>query len=297
LELPNADSSLLVVGDIGYDHPPYEQMPEFVNPQIVPRNVALPQWSRLPGTRDEMYSIRDLWEKRRENPPCKLLPGRLATEDVLRRANGGPRWLHIATHGFYADDLRPSYVSTLPDSPSDAAVSLAASWNLASIHPNLLSGLVLAGANRPTVSPNDDGLWTAREVAELDLRDTELVVLSACETGLGEFRRGEGLLGLRRAFHSAGARNVMASLWKVDDEATRRLMVQFYEHLWNRKLPKAEALRQAQIAMLQGNIALPPGVLRGADPIVDPADGAATTPDGRLPPFYWAAFALSGDGR
>ena len=98
-------------------------------------------------------------------------------------------------------------------------------------YPGLLSGIALAGANRPlSISSRgigdlgDNGFITAMEVADLDLDETELVVLSACETGLGETVGGEGVLGLPRAFLIAGARSVVASLWKVDDDATRTLM-------------------------------------------------------------------------
>src|SRR4029079_7751533 len=109
------------------------------------------------------------------------------------------------------------------------------------IHSGLLSGIVLAGANRPPEAGKDDGILTALEVAELDLRGTELVVLSACETGLGRVVGGEGLLGLQRAFQVAGARSVIASLWAVDDQATRNLMERFYQNLWVERMPQGEA--------------------------------------------------------
>lgn len=297
--------SLLLVGDVDYASPAYEPWMEFVNPEIKPRRLALPDWRRLPGTRSEMHAIRGLYEQAFGEDDCKLLPGRLACETMVGGDLSNRRWIHIATHGFYADDLRPSYVSTLPPSQTDPAVSLAATWNLAAIHPKILSGLVLAGANLPAVSPHADGLLTAQEIEDFGMESAELVVLSACETGLGELRRGEGLLGLQRAFHAAGARNVMASLWQVDDAATRCLMENFYENLWKKNMPQAEALRQAQIAMLSGKVLLPGVTKRGADPQTSPAadprglkpSGAAPVrPDGRSP-FFWAAFVLSGDGR
>jgi CHAT domain-containing protein len=140
-------------------------------------------------------------------------------------------------------------------------------------HPGLLSGIVRAGVNRRPPPPGqDDGILTALEVASLDLSGCELAALSACETGLGESAGGEGLLGLQRAFQVAGARNVVASLWKVSDERTSALMEAFYENLWRKGLSPSAALREAQLAMLRG-------------------DG----PDDRVPPFYWAAFVLSTD--
>jgi CHAT domain-containing protein len=178
-------------------------------------------------------------------------------------------------------------------------------------HPGLLSGLVLAGANiRPTELGRDDGILTALEVAELDLSGVELAVLSACETGLGRVAGGEGLLGLQRAFQVAGARAVVASLWKVGDEATQILMAEFYKNLWERKLPKAEALRQAQLTLLREykpNLTASRGPLRKkvdsqakkspAGKRMDDPRTARAIGDERLEPFYWAAFVLSGDWR
>jgi CHAT domain-containing protein len=171
---------------------------------------------------------------------------------------------------------------------SEAGRDLFGRQGISGFHPGLLSGLVLAGANRPAEPGADDGILTALEVAELDLSGVELATLSACETGLGEVAGGEGLLGLQRAFQTAGARSVVASLWQVDDEATRKLMVRFYENLWRAKEPlgKLAALREAQLWMLRE------GVKRG---LVRLPDKEATA--GRTPPYYWAAFVLSGDWR
>jgi CHAT domain-containing protein len=136
----------------------------------------------------------------------------------------------------------------------------------------------------------------------LDLRKMNLAVLSACESGLGETAGGEGVYGLVRAFHIAGTRNVMASLWKVDDEATAALMVLFYRHLWGRKpLPPGEALRQAQLALYRNpqhvkewsagrgpNLKI---VLPGSTKEPD-----KPTPGKTAPAKAWAAFVLSGPG-
>jgi CHAT domain-containing protein len=116
---------------------------------------------------------------------------------------------------------------------------------------------------------------------------------------LGERRAGgEGLLGLQRAFQVAGARTVVASLWQVPDQQTRELMDHFYENLWHKKLPRLEALRQAQLWLLKAGPKRGPGKERPADPKAlaeakpEPAAGA-----GKAPPFYWAGFVLSGDWR
>jgi CHAT domain-containing protein len=154
----------------------------------------------------------------------------------------------------------------------------------------VLSGIVLAGANREPRPGQEDGILTALEVNELDLAGCELAVLSACETGLGKSAGGEGLLGLQRAFQVAGARSVVASLWRVPDKATRDLMMDFYGKLWDRKRPlaKVEALRQAQLAMLRE------GAKRG---MVRRDKKEKLPAGGKLPPEYWAAFVLSGDWR
>ena len=112
-------------------------------------------------------------------------------------------------------------------------------------------------------------------------------MLSACETGLGEVAGGEGLLGLQRAFQVAGARSVVASLWKVGDEPTRALMARFYENLWRKGLTPRAALREAQLYMLRE------GLRRGVGGIR--RDEKDTSKSDRMPPFYWAAFVLSTD--
>lgn len=162
------------------------------------------------------------------------------------------------------------------------------------LNPALLSGLAFAGANRPPESGKDDGILTALEVSALDLSRVDTVVLSACETGLGEVAGGEGLLGLQRAFQVAGAKTVVASLWKVDDQATQLLMKEFYTNLWERKLGKLESLRQAQVKLLREGVTWKdPATSRG----LSIQEGQPPLEGRRLPPFYWAAFVLSGDWR
>src|SRR5262249_29711573 len=131
----------------------------------------------------------------------------------------------------------------------------------------------------------------ALEVAEMDLFGVEMVTLSACETALGKAARGEGLLGLQRAFALAGAKTTVASLWAVDDNAARQLMGRFSQKLWYKEKPlgKLEALRQAQLAMLRD------GIERGTEgPLLK---GKGNPLEKKAPPFYWAAFVLAGDWR
>lgn len=185
-----------------------------------------------------------------------------ATKTAITRMRS-PRVLHIATHGFFLADQRP------PDH-SGRVVRL----NQAGDDPMLRSGLFFAGANRvragvPPAAGADDGVLTAYEASQLNLQGTELVVLSACETGLGEQSNSEGVFGLRRALQEAGASAVMMSMWSVPDQETQELMSLFYAK-WLGGLDKPEALRQAQLLERE--------VVRKHY--------------GKDLPFYWGAFVL-----
>ncbi|MCA9124864.1 MAG: CHAT domain-containing protein, partial [Planctomycetales bacterium] len=150
--------------------------------------------------------------------------------------------------------------------------------------PALLSGLAFSGANGEPEPDKDDGILTAQEIAFLPLEGVRLVMLSACETGLGESAGGEGLLGIQRAFQVSGAQTTVASFWQVNDLATRVLMERFYRSLWVNKMGKLDALREAQLFILNN-----PDVVRGANPATD--DNPRTSPE------FWGAFSLSGDWR
>jgi CHAT domain-containing protein len=168
----------------------------------------------------------------------------------------------------------------LPTSPAANVTRGAgglASGAAAVENPLLLSGLALAGANRRAqVTPDeDDGILTAEEVASLDLDGVEWAVLSACDTGVGEIKAGEGVFGLRRAFQVAGARTVVMSLWSVEDQATRAWMRALYEGRFQRKLSTADAVHQASLTVLRDRR----------------AKGQSTHP------FFWAAFVAAGDWR
>ncbi len=219
-------------------------------------------WSPLPGSADEGDAIHGLW------PGATVLGGRDATETALRGA-GSPGILHVASHGCYegaaagGDGGRGARVwaaSPGADEPPPRGPVAGAM---------LRSAVVLAGANEAPRG-DDNGYLTAAEWATLDLGQTQLVILSACETGVGEVRSGEGVLGLRRGLVLAGARTQVLSLWKVDDQATAVLMERFHERLRDGE-PRGEALRRAKDELRR-------------DP--EWAD-----------PRHWAAFTLSGDWR
>ena len=141
-------------------------------------------------------------------------------------------------------------------------------------HPLLRSWLVFAGANQRQPHP-DDGILTALEATGLNLRGTQLVTLSACQTGSGDIVNGEGVYGLRRAFTLAGARSQLMSLWNVNDLSTQTLMVEYYQRL-QRGEGRAAALRAVQLQMLRGELTDPVG-------------------DTYTHPYFWAAFVRTGD--
>ncbi len=203
-------------------------------------------WPPLPGTVEEGTALKKLFGA------DAVVMGDAANESALKRVRG-PLVLHVATHGFFLKDEEPS---------EDAPPTPAAAEN-----PLLRSGLALSGANR-LASGKDDGVLTALEASGLDLAGTQVVVLSACETGLGEVHNGEGVYGLRRAFVIAGAESQLISLWEVSDNSTRDLMLGYYDRL-ARGAGRTEALRAAQLALLGSK-------------------------DYRHP-FFWAAFIQSGD--
>jgi len=170
-----------------------------------------------------------------------------------------PRILHFATHGFFLKDQERDPNKEKRDLGALGTLGFAESDGMGRLsgldleNPLLRSGLALAGVNtwlKGQSPPPDaeDGLLTAEDVTGMDLLDTELVVLSACETGLGEVRTGEGVFGLRRSFVLAGADTLVMSLWKVPDQQTRELMEDFYSRILAGE-PRAEALKNAQMSI------------------------------------------------
>jgi CHAT domain-containing protein len=257
------------------------------------------QFEFLPATEGELAGIERKYRQNFGPDGITTLEKGAASESAVRQAAQSHKYLHLATHGFFA---APQFKSALSRSALDAArfgqEKLLSEQSIAGFHPNLLSGVVLAGANRP-VEQGDDGILTAEEVQTLDLRGAQLVVLSACETGLGQTAGGEGLLGLQRAFQVAGARTVIASLWKVDDVATRDLMDRFYDNLWNGNMGKLQALTEAQRWMLKerGARGLKEAGAGSGDPRTTAAGDRGQGTGNRLAPYFWAAFVLSGDWR
>jgi CHAT domain-containing protein/Tfp pilus assembly protein PilF len=241
----------------------------------------------LPGTAQEASAIKHIV------PDARVLIEREATEAALKQVTG-PRILHVATHGFFLKDQPPQAVTATQQLGVDEALRTAQGEN-----PLLRSGLVLAGVKRGQSGAGEDGVLTALEASSLDLWGTKLVVLSACETGLGDVKNGEGVYGLRRALVLAGSETQVMSLWKVSDAGTRDLMVAYYTRLQKGE-GRAEALRQVQLAMLQGKL-LPSlgatsGRQKGRRRETGEVANVGLTKDYRHP-YYWASFIPSGNWR
>ncbi len=217
------------------------------------RDAGSGVWVELPGTGEEVRQIANLFESK--NIPAKAYVNSEASEENMKALNGrSPQILHVATHGFFLSETKKS------DTKQGNIYTLAKD-------PLLRSGLVLAGGNyvwsgnRPLTGV-EDGIATAYEISQLDLSNTDLVVLSACETGLGDIKGSEGVFGLQRSFKMAGVKNLVVSLWQVPDKETVELMTAFYTHRMEGK-SISESFNLAQTAMRR-----------------------------KYAPFYWAAFVL-----
>ncbi len=268
------EPSLLVIGDVDYDAASALQA---ANPEgtagASSRLDYRGTWYPLTYTGYEADSVHYLHRRELGGEVRRLLlKGADASEARLKAELSGTRFVHLATHGFFQPEDMPS----MWESAQTADLATVERRRLTGLHPGLLTGLVCAGGNLHVPDTREDGLLTAEEVAWLDLRAAELVVLSACKTGIGDTRAAEGMMSLRRAFHLAGANHVVSSLWNVDDRFAPKLMQSFYSKLWVDGLPVAEALRQAQLEMLRDNRN------SNAD-----KDGLPST---------WGAFVLSGSG-
>ena len=209
-------------------------------------------YDSLPGTSGEGKAIKAIFSN------TNLFTGKQATETTIKQLKA-PSILHLATHGFF-----------LPDQKVDNN-KIEKSKNFRLENPFLRSGLALAGFNNRQNKQNnntEDGVLTALEVAGLNLRGTKLVVLSACQTGLGEVKTGDGVYGLRRALVIAGSQSQLLSLWKVPDNGTKDLMVKYYQNLKAGK-GRHEALREVQLEFIKSSQ--------------------------YKNPYYWAGFIPSGN--
>lgn len=241
-------SLVYVFADPAFQSQPTETLTLSGPTRLREARLTFAQIPALPGTRQEAAAIKQLI------PQANVFLGTEANEARMLRLQS-PAILHIATHGFYlsaSDEIEDGRGLQLrrTGTPQD---------------PLLRSMLALAGAARPASPDGQDGLLTALELSSMNLWGTQLVVMSACNSGLGEVRREAGIYGLRRAALIAGAETLVTSLWKVDDGVTRDLMAEFYKNLLS-GTPRVEAMRQAALA------------IRGKQPH----------------PRYWAPFIVIG---
>jgi CHAT domain-containing protein/tetratricopeptide (TPR) repeat protein len=220
----------------------YEPMRDAPSRRSFYLDSYLEGFPRLTNTRSEGESIPRMMG-------VTALLGEKVLEAYLKKCRS-PIVLHLATHGFFLPDLPKRTIAYRDNSGSHIKLLMVESLL---DNPMLRSGLALAGANSwikhdPLPIAAEDGLLTAEDVLFLDLTETQLVVLSACETGLGVIFNNEGVFGLRRAFMLAGAQTVVMSLWQVSDVQTEELMIEFYQKLLDGKL-RSEALRDAQLSI------------------------------------------------
>lgn len=221
------------------------------------------KWTYLPFSHKEVKRIRDICMG--SNVKSSIYSGIEASEEKFkslgsyRSSNSSPFVIHLSTHGFFFSDL-------------DSKSSVLNYRNIVnhSSNPMLRSGLLLAGANKSwfdsnaALSQSEDGVLSADEISLMDLSATKLVILSACESGLGEIQGNEGVYGLQRAFKIAGVQSMIMSLWQVPDKQTAELMELFYENWLVKGMSIRISLQTAQ----------------------------KTLRDKRLEPYYWAGFIL-----
>ncbi len=283
-ETKETGSKALLIGDPDFDmkiEEPYvvanTAEAELKPDTITQRSIMIGnlRFDRLPGTRDEVDTIRSVLGQDQTD----VYTGKGANEKVLRMMKT-PRILHLATHGFFLKDIE---FNPLTGPFPNRGVSVVASTkkDLSSRrmkieNPFLQSGFVLAGANnalKSKESKNIDGVVTAEKILDLKLMGTDMVVLSACNTGIGEVKKGEGVFGLRRAFTQAGAKSLVMSMWSVPDKETKELMVEFYKNILSGKMNRCQALRQAALEEMK----------------------VVKKRYGHTNPLFWGAFVFMGE--
>lgn len=235
-------------------------------------NATSPVWNYLEGTRNEGDAINNILKK--GNFTVNYLTENKATETYFKQNAGNYNILHLATHGFFFDDPNEVRFEEAKENIEFGEVTFrgaarggfGVSSFVNNVNPLMRSGLVLAGANDVWIQSQkgetDDGVLTAQEVTSIDMRKNNLVVLSACETGLGDIKGSEGVYGLQRALKMAGVRSIIMSLWEIPDKETVEFMGKFYE-----KFLTLKDIRQA-FAVAQHEMR------------------------SKYNPYYWGAFVL-----
>ncbi|HEV8337062.1 MAG TPA: CHAT domain-containing tetratricopeptide repeat protein [Candidatus Polarisedimenticolia bacterium] len=239
--------------------------------------LGAPTFLPLPGSKAEVEEIAALWVAHESlDPPgspsrgvALVLTGRQGGESEFKKRAAGRRVIHLATHGFSLDDVCPTLPATHGDKVAGGPEASGSAFPV--------FGLALADVNRSAIARHaeaEDGILTSDEIAALDLRGVEWVVLSGCQTGVGPALRGEGVLGLRRAFQVAGARTLVMSLWAVGDHDAREWILELYRARLAGGTT-AEATRAASLRVLENR--------RRAGALAHP--------------YFWGAFVAAGDWR
>lgn len=259
----HSNSEIILYGDIDYDKEIHQNSDKQLNEtelhslsDLLTRS-GIGGWSYLPGTKKEVELIEH--SAKEKLIKTKVYKGSEATKESLMTLSGKtePFVLHLATHGFFFENT----VQKLPEN----FLSTRSFGQMVQVseNPMLRSGLVLSGANKSWhKDTSGKGIVTAAEIANLDLRNCDLVVLSACDTGLGDINGSEGVYGLQRAFKLAGVKNIIMSLWKVPDAQTSEMFELFYQELLNGKSIH-QSFVEAQTKMKE-----------------------------KYSPYYWAGFVL-----
>jgi len=246
------------------------------DPYVFSRELRNFRFSPLPGTQQEVEAIRSILGEQ----SSEFFVGKEALEDILT-SRTAPRILHLATHGFYLSDQKPPSTETsgnmeIGEPRLASEVSEIDPESSLYENPLVRSGIALAGANTSVASQDkaeNDGVVTAEKILNLNLIGTDLVVLSACESGLGDVKSGEGVFGLRRAFSQAGAKSMVMSMWSIPDNETKELMTFFYKNLQAGSMNRAQSLRQAALQELE----------------------VVKSRYGNSNPFFWGAFIFAGE--
>ena len=292
---PMAYTPVLVVGDVDYGSRDGDV-------STVRQGLNDLRWEQLPGSRHELEAIVSGMADRE----VVLLTGIDATTENVLHGLTTARIAHFATHGFFIDDSLGSMVAlAAAGPPADELTVNRVRSSVLGRSPLLRSGLALAGANAATVTNElgipsaATGILTAETVAAIDAGHLQLVVMSACDTSRGDTATGEGVLGIQGAFHIAGARNVIAGLWKVPDEATAELMREFYRLLGQEHKSPLVALREAQLHMMRQAGSLRDGSRGVKLDVTVPLEVRPTGDEEQKTGCRirdWAGFVLSGPG-
>jgi len=248
-------------------------------------------WPPLPATLDELKTIFRIHKSQYQGKPKTLeLKGMEATEERIKVELPKYNMVHFATHGFFQPRWLPSLWEIVQQKDEQSLLDKDKLVQPPGLLPGFLSGLVLAGSNSSPQASRDDGYLTAEEIMWLDLSNVDLAVLSACETGLGSMTSGEGMLGLSRSLRQAGVDRVIASLWKVDDQAASRFFAQFYNYLWKDRMNPAKALRKVKLDMLHGTVS---PESQGSDRGL--SIKSEKRRDDFRAPYFWGSFVYYGD--